>query len=59
ANLIGACKPLKNRTILGALLRRPFGSRRVLGLIHWQALKLWWKGAKYRTRPGPPKAEVS
>ena len=59
ANLIGACKPLKNRTILGALLRRPLGSRRVLGLIHWQALKLWWKGAKYRTRPEPPKAEVS
>lgn len=59
ANLIGACKPLKNHTILGALLRRPLGSRRVLGLIHWQALKLWWKGAKYRTRPEPPKAEVS
>ena len=59
ANLIGTCKPLRNRTILGALLRRPFGSRRVLGLIHWQAFKLWLKGAKYRARPEPPKAEVS
>ncbi len=26
--------------ILRACLRRPFGSRRVLALIHWQALKL-------------------
>ncbi|MEL7092900.1 MAG: DUF1365 family protein, partial [Pseudomonadota bacterium] len=42
-----------------AMLRRPLGSRRVLALIHWQALKLWWKGSKYRVRPTPPKQEVS
>jgi DUF1365 family protein len=35
------------------------GSRRVLGLIHWQALKLWWKGAEFRTRPHPPTEEVT
>ena len=27
------------------------GARRVLALIHWQALKLWIKRAAYRTRP--------
>lgn len=58
-NLIGPRAPLSNRAILGALLRRPFGARRVLGLIHWQALKLWWKGARYRVRPEPPSREVS
>jgi hypothetical protein len=42
-----------------ALLRRPLGSRRVLALIHWQALKLWWKGARFRARPAPPADEVS
>ena len=59
ATLTGARKPLTNKAILRALLRRPFGSRRVLGLIHWQALKLWWKGAAFRARPEPPNHEVS
>ncbi len=59
ATLTGKRKPLTNAGILRALVRRPFGSRRVLGLIHWQALKLWWKGAQFRTRPETPVEEVS
>ncbi len=59
ATLTGKCAPLTNASILRACLRRPFGSRRVLGLIHWQALKLWWKGAAFRTRPTPPAEEIS
>ncbi|MAU52096.1 MAG: cyclopropane-fatty-acyl-phospholipid synthase [Roseovarius sp.] len=59
ATLTGPVAPLRARGVLGALLRRPFGSRRVLALIHWQALKLWWKGARYRPRPAPPDEEVS
>ncbi|MDJ0638817.1 MAG: DUF1365 domain-containing protein [Paracoccaceae bacterium] len=59
ATLTGKRAPLTNRRILSAMLRRPFGSRRVLGLIHWQALKLWWKGVSFRTRPEPPESQVS
>ncbi|MCV3270297.1 DUF1365 domain-containing protein [Roseobacter sinensis] len=59
ATLTGKRRPLTNRAILGSALKRPLGARRVLGLIHWQALKLWWKGARYRVRPLPPKKEVS
>lgn len=59
ATLTGKRKPLTNRSILRSLLRRPFGARRVLALIHWQALKLWIKGAVYRPRPSPPVKEVS
>lgn len=59
ATLTGKRRPLTNRAILRACLRRPFGSRRVLGLIHWQAVKLWWKGARYRPRPAPPRDEIS
>ena len=59
ATLTGKRAPLTNAGILRAALRRPFGSRRVLALIHWQALKLWWKGAGYRPRPEPPPSEVS
>lgn len=59
ATLVGPRRALTNRAILWSALRRPFGARRVLALIHWQALKLWWKGARYRVRPEPPAAEVS
>lgn len=59
ANLTGKRQNLTTGKMLRALLRRPLGSRRILALIHWQALKLWWKGAKYREPPTPPHSEVS
>jgi DUF1365 family protein len=59
ATLVGRRRRLTTRTVLAACLRRPFGSRRVLALIHWQALRLWWKGARFRARPAPPAEEVS
>lgn len=59
ATLTGKREPLSNAGILRSLLRRPFGARRVLALIHWQALKLWIKGALFRGRPTPPHDEVS
>jgi hypothetical protein len=57
--LTGRLAPLTNAGILRSLLRRPFGSRRVLALIHWQAIKLAIKGARFRRRPMPPVDEVS
>lgn len=59
ATLCGQRRPLSNVGLIRAALRRPLGSRRVLALIHWQALKLWWKGARYADRPEPPVNEVS
>ncbi len=59
ATLTGARRPLSGLSVLRALLRRPFGSRRVLALIHWQALKLWWKGARFQTRPEPPVQDLT
>ena len=59
ATLTGQRAALSNGGMLRAMLRRPLGSRRVLALIHWQALKLWWKGSKYKVRPAPPEREVS
>ena len=58
-NLTGLRRPLTNGGILRACLARPFGSRRVLALIHWQAVKLALKGARFRRRPAPPVDEVS
>ncbi|WP_138468503.1 DUF1365 domain-containing protein [Poseidonocella sp. HB161398] len=59
ATLTGRRAPLRSLGILGMCLRRPFGSRRVLGLIYWQALKLRLKGAGWHVRPAPPAEEVS
>ncbi|MES2144190.1 MAG: DUF1365 domain-containing protein [Pseudomonadota bacterium] len=58
-NLTGPLVPLTNGGILRACLRRPFGSRRVLALIHWQAIRLAIKGAVFRRRPAPPTDDVS
>jgi DUF1365 family protein len=54
ATLVGRRAPLTDAGILGAAIRRPFGSLRVLALIHWQALKLWRRGARYHPVPAPP-----
>lgn len=59
ATLTGRRRPLRASGMLRAMLRRPFGSRRVLALIHWQALVLWWKGVRFRPRPEAPPTEVS
>ncbi|AKS47399.1 hypothetical protein SAMN05444287_2957 [Octadecabacter temperatus] len=59
ATLAGARAPLTNANLVKAVLRRPFGAFRTIALIHWQAVRLKLKGARYRTRPTPPKTEVT
>lgn len=59
ATLTGNRVPASSARLLMAALRRPFGALRVVTLIHWQAVKLKLKGARYRPRPLPPTDEVS
>ena len=59
ATLTGRRASLRSGAILAACLARPFGSRRVLALIHWEALRLWLRRAPYRRRPVPPAEEVT
>ena len=59
AKLTGKRRPLTNRSILWAAIRRPFGALRVVGLIYLQALRLKLKGARYRPRPEPPYDDLS
>lgn len=59
ATLAGHRTALTNRIILMSVLRRPLGSLRTTFLIHWQALRLKLKGARYRSRPAPPERDVS
>ncbi len=59
ATLTGPRARLTNTSVIKAVLRRPLSAVRTLALIHWQALRLKLKGAQYRTRPTPPKTEVT
>ena len=58
-NLTGPREVLTTAGILATCLRRPFGSRRVLALIHWQALRLALKRVKFHNRPLPPGKDIS
>ena len=51
ARLSGARVPLSDRALAAAAVRYPLMTAQVIGLIHWQALKLRLAGVPYR-RPG-------
>lgn len=53
ATLSGPRKPATSLGLLSGLSRRPAGAVRTIALIHWQALKLKLKGARWRRRPAP------
>lgn len=59
ATLDGAREEMTTAGLVASLVRRPFGSLRVLALIHWQALKLWSARARFHRRPLPPVQELS
>ena len=45
---------LTDANLLRAFFTLPLLTLRVVGGIHWEALKLWWKGVKLVRRPPPP-----
>jgi len=55
----GERQALTDAALLGGFLRHPLMALQVLGGIHWEALKLWRKGMRLRTRPKPPPHAVS
>jgi DUF1365 family protein len=44
-------RPLTDRALAVALVRYPMVTLAVVARIHWQALRLWWKGATYYPKP--------
>ncbi len=54
ATFHGVHTPLTSRTIAALLMRMPFLTFKVVAGIHWEALKLWIKGARFHSRPKPP-----
>jgi hypothetical protein len=51
AVLAGKRQELTNRTLAASLLRYPAMPVQVIGLIHWQALKLWLKRVPFHHKP--------
>ncbi len=50
----GHTEALTSRRLLFAFFRYPLMTFGVVARIHWQAMKLWLKGAGYRSKPAPP-----
>ncbi|WP_421593083.1 DUF1365 domain-containing protein [Shinella sp. M27] len=46
--------PLTDRNLARYLLKFPFMTLKVMGGIHWEAFKLWLKGARFHKSPPPP-----
>jgi DUF1365 family protein len=40
-------RPLTDRTLLRALVRHPFVTHKTIAMIHWHALQLWRRGARF------------
>ncbi len=52
-------RELSDAAILRAFLGHPLLAMKVLGGIHWEALKLWLKGVRLRPQPPAPGAAVT
>jgi DUF1365 family protein len=57
--LTGKREMLSAANQLRCFFRYPLVTLKVIGLIHYQALWLWFKGTGYRPRPKPPTKEIS
>jgi DUF1365 family protein len=57
AHLWGRRRPLADGTLLRIALRDPLLTWKVTAAIHWQALRLWWKGVPVHRQPSPSSAQ--
>ncbi|MGQ0698088.1 MAG: DUF1365 domain-containing protein [Panacagrimonas sp.] len=59
ATLAGERKALTDRAIVWEVVKMPAMTLKVVAGIHWEALKIWLRGARFHKKPAPPAAEVS
>lgn len=59
ATQTGRREPFTAARLLLQTLRVPLQTAKVLGAIHWQALKIWLRGGRFHRKPAPPIEEVS
>ncbi len=54
ASFSAAAQALSTRNIASLMVRLPLLGLKVVGLIHFEALRLWLKGAMFQRSPPPP-----
>lgn len=59
ANLAGERRAFGDAAIVKLVLALPLMTLKVVVGIHWEALKLWLRGARFHRKPAPPVGEVS
>ncbi len=50
--------PMTDATLARLLLAAPFGPLKLILAIHYEALRLWWRGARFHRAPPPPSESV-
>jgi DUF1365 family protein len=55
----GHGRPFDTPGLVWALLTTPLMTFKVIGMIHWQALKIWLRGAAFHKKPLPPLEQVT
>ncbi|MGH8443731.1 MAG: DUF1365 domain-containing protein [Solimonas sp.] len=59
ATVAGERRPLRDGAIVRQVAALPWLALKVVGAIHWQALKLWLRGAVFHRKPAPPRVDAS
>lgn len=59
AAMNGERRALDDGALFRAFSAVPFMTLKVVAAIHWEALRLWLKGARFRPSPPPPPAPVT
>lgn len=54
ASFSGSAKNLDTYSLAACLLKIPFLTWKIMAGIHWEALKLWFKGARFHRSPPAP-----
>lgn len=57
ASMVGRLEPMTDAALARSLLRFPFVTLKVIAGIHWHALHVWRKGARYHRYLPPPEVE--
>jgi DUF1365 family protein len=58
-SIAGKARELTTPALLSTFFRLGWATLMVVLRIHWQALRLWAKGATFHTKPEPPRKETS
>jgi len=59
ASLAGVRRALNDRALAAIFVSLPLMTLKVMVAIHWEALKIWWKGMRLYPRPPAPRQAVT